>query len=321
MIGPMRILIAHAEPGAGLAWQRELARRLPDALLAQAAGTPDAAGRAAPDGWADYVVGWAPPLDLFGRQPGLRAIFSTGAGVDHLLRHPGLPASLPVHRLVDAGMGALMADYCLHALLDIAGRHDAYRHAQTRTSWAPLEPIPRAELPVGILGLGVLGTRVARGLVQAGFTVHGQARSPRAVDGVIVHAGAAGWPAFLAATRVLVLLAPLTPSTANLVGADALARLRPGAWLVNVARGGLVVDADLLAALDAGRLDGAVLDVFRDEPLPPSHPFWRHPKVRLTPHVSAPTQVGDSADQVAAGLRALARGEPAAGRVDRERGY
>jgi glyoxylate/hydroxypyruvate reductase A len=214
-----------------------------------------------------------------------------------------------------------MADYCLHALLDIAGRHDAYRHAQTRTSWAPLEPIPRAELPVGILGLGVLGTRVARGLVQAGFTVHGQARSPRAVDGVIVHAGAAGWPAFLAATRVLVLLAPLTPSTANLVGADALARLRPGAWLVNVARGGLVVDADLLAALDAGRLDGAVLDVFRDEPLPPSHPFWRHPKVRLTPHVSAPTQVGDSADQVAAGLRALARGEPAAGRVDRERGY
>jgi len=317
----MHVVIAHSDPGAGLAWQQALAARLPEAAFAQAAGTPDGAGAPAPDRWAQYAVAWNPPPDLFERQPGLHALFSTGAGVDHLLRHPGLPPGLPVFRLEDAGMAALMADYCLHTLLDIAGRHDHYRHQQSEGRWLEQAPLAREALPVGVLGMGVLGTHVARELARAGFPVRGFARTPHALDGIPVLHGPAGWHAFLAATRVLILLAPLTPATENLIDADALGRLMPEAWLINVARGALVVDADLLAALDGGRLAGATLDVFREEPLPPRHPFWRHPRIRITPHASAPTQVGRSAVQIAEGLRRLARGESPSGRVDRARGY
>jgi glyoxylate/hydroxypyruvate reductase A len=317
----MRILIAHSDDGAGLAWQRALAERLPAASIAQADGTPDAAGAPAPDRWADYAVGWNPPADLFERQPGLRAFFSSGAGVDHLLRHPGLPPTLPVFRLEDAGMAALMADYCLHELLHVAGRHHDYRRQQTQERWCERPTLRREDLPVGVVGMGVLGAHVARHLAGAGFPVQGFARGPKSVDAIPVLHGRDGWHRFLAATRVLILLAPHTPATADLIDADALSRLQPGAWLINVARGALVVDADLLAALDDGRLAGATLDVFRNEPLPAGHPFWRHPGIRVTPHVSAPTQIGMSAAQVAAGLLRLARGATPGGRVDRERGY
>jgi glyoxylate/hydroxypyruvate reductase A len=327
MIGAMRIVVAHSEPGAGLAWRRELAARLPDATVLVDPGTPDGrdgaeAARVAPRGFvADWGVGWGPPSDFFARQSALRGFFSSGAGVDHLLRHPGLPASLPVIRLEDAGMAELMADYCLHELLRIAGRFDTYAVQQSRASWIEHSPVPRTELPVGVLGVGVIGAHVARRLAGAGFPVRGYARGPRAVDGVEVLHGPEGWQPFLAATRVLILLAPRTPETEDLIDAHALSRLRPGGWLINIARGALVVDADLIAALDAGRLDGATLDVFREEPLPAAHPFWHHPRIRVTPHVSGPTQLAVSAAQVAAKLAALGRGEAVGGLVDRARGY
>jgi glyoxylate/hydroxypyruvate reductase A len=323
MIGGMRIVVSHSEPEAGRAWQRALAARLPHARVAIDPGTPDGTGAdAAPaDFDADWAVGWGPSADLFARHRRLRAFFSCGAGVDHLLRHPGLPATLALVRLEDAGMAEPMADYCLHELLRIAGRHDAYAAQQARGEWRERAALSRAELPVGVLGVGVLGAHVARHLARAGFTVRGFARTPRPIDGVEVMHGAARLDDFLAATRVLILLAPRTPDTEDLIDARALARLRPGGWLINVARGALVVDADLLAALDSGRLAGATLDVFREEPLPASHPFWHHPGIRVTPHVSAPTQIAVSAAQVAAKLAALDRGEAVGGIVDRARGY
>lgn len=323
MIGRMRLLVAHSEPGSGRAWRDALAARLPEAEIAIDRGTPDGSGPgAAPDGFAaDWAVGWNPPADFFARQPGLRAFFSSGAGVDFLLRHPGLPAALPVVRLEDAGMAELMADYCLHELLGIAGRFADYAAQQREARWVEHAPIPRAELPVGVFGVGVIGAQVARRLARAGFTVRGFARGPREVEGVEVLHGASRWRGFLESTRVLILLAPRTPETEDLIDARALALLRPGGWLINIARGALVVDADLVAALDSGRLAGATLDVFRQEPLPGAHPFWTHPRIRLTPHVSGPTQVADSAAQVAAKLVRLVRGEPVGGLVDRARGY
>jgi glyoxylate/hydroxypyruvate reductase len=320
---PVRLLVAHSEPGAGRAWRDALLARLPGAEVTIDPGTPDGAGPdGAPPGFvADWAVGWGPPADLFARQPTLRGFFSSGAGVDHLLRHPGLPATLPLIRLEDAGMGELMADYCLHELLRIAGRHDVYAAQQARAHWHEQVGFTRAELPVGVLGVGVLGAQVAQHLARAGFTVRGFARGPKLVDGVEVMHGASRWQEFLGATRVLILLAPRTAETEDLIDAAALARLRPGGWLINVARGALVVDADLVAALDAGTLAGATLDVFREEPLPASHPFWHHPRIRMTPHSSAPTQVAVSAAQVAAKLAAIARGEPVGGLVDRVRGY
>ena len=327
MIRAMRIVVAHSEPGAGLAWRRELAARLPGTTVLVDAGSPDGrdpahAAQVAPEGFvADWAVGWSPPADFFARHAALRGFFSAGAGVDGLLRHPGMPPALTVVRLEDAGMAGLMADYCLHELLRFAGRFDAYAAYQADARWVEHAPIPRAELPVGVLGVGVLGTHVARRLAAAGFTVRGYARGPRTIDGVQVLHGPDGWHAFLAATRVLILLAPRTPETEDLIDADALSRLQPDGWLVNIARGALVVDADLVAALDSGRLAGATLDVFREEPLPASHPFWQHPRIRVTPHVSGPTQVAVSAAQVAAKLAALARGEAVGGLVDRARGY
>ena len=327
MIGAMRIVVAHSSAGSGRAWRRELAARLPGAIVRIDPGTPDGRESDGSDATAaggfvaDWAVGWSPPADFFARQPALRGFFSSGAGVDHLLRHPGLPPGLPLIRLEDAGMAPLMADYCLHELLCLAGRFDAYAAQQREARWVDHDPVPREALPVGVLGVGVLGAHVARHLAAAGFPVRGFARGPRRVDGVEVLHGPRGWHAFLAATRVLILLAPHTAETEDLIDADALSRLRPGGWLINVARGALVVDADLVAALDAGTLDGATLDVFREEPLPAAHPFWHHPRIRVTPHVSAPTQVAVSAAQVAAKLEAIARGEAVGGRVDRARGY
>ncbi len=320
MIDAMHIVIAHCDAGAGVAWQSALARHLPQARITLDVGTPDGAG-SAPGAAADYAVGWKPPADFFERHGSLQAFFSCGAGVDHLLRHPGLPGTLPLYRLEDAGMGTLMADYCLHQLLRIAGRHDDYARQQVEGRWLELDPLAREDMPVGILGLGVLGEAVARRLADNGFIVRAHARSPRTLPGIEVSHGAATLNGFLAATRVLILLLPLTPETTDLIDAQALAALQPGAFLINIARGALVVDADLLAALDRGQLAGATLDVFRHEPLPATHPFWHHPRVRITPHVSGPTQVGASAEQVAGKLALLARSGTPSGLVHRDRGY
>jgi len=323
MIGPMNIVVSHCEAGSGLAWQRSLAQHLPQAQIGLDRGSPDGATSAEPRLTSDaaLAVVWKPPGDFFARHPDLRALFSCGAGVDHLLAHPGLPASLPIYRLEDAGMGAYMADYCLHALMRVLSREDAYAAQQVQQHWQEQHWLTRAELPVGIVGMGVLGVQVARALTAQGFTVRGFARTPRTVQGIEVMAGPADWPRFLAATRALILLAPHTRATENLIDAPALAALQPGAWLINVARGALVVDDALIAALDSGQLAGAMLDVFRQEPLPAGHPFWHHPRIRITPHISGPTQVAQSARQVADKMKLLAQGAVPSGRVNPDTGY
>jgi glyoxylate/hydroxypyruvate reductase A len=325
MVG-MLILVTHPDPAEALQWVCSLQAALPHARVLL-----DDASRTGPAPQADALscaVGWKPPADFFDRHPGLAAFFCAGAGVDHLLRHPGLPSKLPLVRLEDAGMGPLMADYCLRAALHIAGQGHRFAQQQTQAQWIQHAPLARESLPVGIVGLGVLGRQVAARLREAGFPVCGYVRSARpqaqtrhAADEIDVLQGEAGWEAFLRRSRILILLAPLTAETENLIDAQALSRLPPGGWLINVARGGLVVDADLILALEQGALEGAILDVFRQEPLPADHPFWHHPRITVTPHVSAPTQIECSTRQVAANIIRLARGEPLTGVVDRARGY
>lgn len=330
----MNIVVTHPDPQEALHWVQALQTLLPAAYVrldlesdredqaADHSRVPTAdRTHCASKAQVFCAAGWKPPADFFARYPGLTTFFCAGAGVDHLLQHPGLPPGLEVVRLEDAGMGPLMADYCEHALLHISGGFARYRQQQELARWQAHEPLPREALDVGIVGLGVLGLQVARRLQRAGFRVRGYTRTPRQIEDIEVLHGAQGWLRFLSQTRVLILLAPRTPETENLIDATALAALPQGAWLINVARGALVVDADLLASLDAGHLNGAILDVFREEPLPAHHAFWHHPRVLITPHVAAPTQVEISARQVAANIGRLIRGEALQGLVDRGRGY
>jgi glyoxylate/hydroxypyruvate reductase A len=269
---------------------------------------------------ADYAVVWAPPQQFLDEQPRLKGIFNIGAGVDALLQRR-LPPEALVVRLDDAGMSVQMAEFVCHALIRHFRELDAYEADVKQGKWSYRKPHARAGMPVGIMGLGVLGERVARAVAQFEFPVLGWSRSPRSIPGLRCFAGEAAFGEFLAGTRVLVCLLPLTAKTENIMNRETLSRLMPGGYVINVARGAHLVDEDLIALLDSGHLAGAALDVFRTEPLPTGHPFWRHPKITLTPHTSARTLRDESIAQIAGKILALARGEPIAGVVDVRRGY
>jgi len=272
------------------------------------------------DAPADYAVVWAPPQQFFDEQAQLKAVFNIGAGVDALLKLR-LPPQTRIVRLDDAGMSVQMAEYVCHAVIRHFREFDAYEADTRQGQWSFRKPRARSDFPVGIMGLGVLGARVARSLAQFEFPVNGWSRSPKAVDGVQCFSGADGFKDFLAASRVLVCLLPLTPDTRDIMDRDSLLRLQAGGYVINVARGAHLVEDDLLALLESGHLAGATLDVFRSEPLPSGHPFWIHPKITVTPHTSARTLRSESIAQIADKIAALQRGEPVAGVVEPVRGY
>ena len=272
---------------------------------------------------ADYAVVWAPPQQFIDEQAQLKGIFNIGAGVDALMTlrlRPGVP----VVRLNDAGMSVQMADYVCHAVIRHFREFDRYEADTAEGKWSYRKPRLRQDFPVGVMGLGVLGERVSRALTQFDFSVMGWSRSPKAITGVNCFSGKAGFNDFLAATRILVCLLPLTPDTDNIMRRDTLARLQPGGYVINVARGSHLVDEDLIALIDSGHLAGATLDVFRTEPLPAAHPFWNHPKITVTPHTSARTLREESIAQIAGKIRALESGAllaSLAGVVDPNKGY
>jgi glyoxylate/hydroxypyruvate reductase A len=306
----MRVIYCSADRD-GSAWVPGLQAALPQAEVSLwDSGAPK----------ADYAVVWKPPQQLLDEQTQLKALFNTGAGVDALVKLR-LPEGLPIIRLDDAGMSVQMAEYVCHAVIRHFREFDGYEADMGAGKWSFRKPRSRADFPVGILGLGVLGTRVARSVAQFDFPVNGWSRSPKALDGVQCFSGDAGLEAFLQATRIVVCLLPLTPDTEDLLNARRLSQLMPGGYVINVARGAHIVDVDLLALLDSGHLAGATLDVFRTEPLPPEHPFWEHPNITLTPHTSARTLRSESIAQIAGKIAALERGDPVAGRVDAVRGY
>ncbi len=269
---------------------------------------------------ADHAVVWAPPQQFLDEQPQLKAIFNIGAGVDALMKLR-LPREALVVRLDDAGMSVQMAEYVCHAVIRHFREFDGYEADVKSGKWSYRKPRSRADFPVGIMGLGVLGERVARALQAFEFPVIGWSRSPKALPGVQCFAGEQQFNEFLAATRILVCLLPLTSGTRDIMNRDSLSRLQPGGYVINVARGAHLVDEDLIALLDSGQLAGATLDVFRTEPLPAGHPFWTHPKITVTPHTSARTLRDESIAQIAGKIAALQRGEPIAGVVDPRRGY
>ena len=269
---------------------------------------------------ADHAVVWAPPQQFFDEQSQLKGVFNIGAGVDALLKLR-LPPQAIVVRLDDAGMSVQMAEYVCHAVIRHFREFDGYESDVKAGLWSFRKPRVRADFSVGVMGLGVLGERVAKALQVFEFPVNGWSRSVKSVAGVRCFAGAAQFDDFLAASKVLVNLLPLTPETRDIMRLDTLSKLQSGGYVINVARGAHLVEQDLIQLIDSGHLAGATLDVFRTEPLPPEHPFWQHPKITVTPHTSARTLRDESIAQIAGKIMAFERGEPIAGIVDPVRGY
>jgi glyoxylate/hydroxypyruvate reductase len=235
----------------------------------------------------DYALVWRPEPGLLASLPNLKLILSLGAGVDHILCDPHLPRGVPLVRLVDPYMTDAMSEYVVLQVLRLHRQDLEYRAQQGRGVWRELDQKNAVERAVGILGFGELGQDAARKLKALGFDVALWGRRQRTVEGLRGHAGSAGLPALLGRSEILVCLLPLTPETEGILNARTLAMLPRGAALINAARGGHLVEEDLLSALASGRLSAAVLDVFRDEPLPAGHPFWHLPPPRSSSTTSA----------------------------------
>lgn len=310
----MSVLVFHSEIDAPEPWRQVLARARPELDFRI---WPDVGAREN----VRYALVWKPPHGMLASFPNLKAVLSLGAGVDALFLDPTLPRHVPILRLVDAGLRGQMTEYGLYAVLHFHRDMPHYLEAQRAGRWAPLAAVPTACRTVGVLGLGVLGADLARALVALGFQVLGWNRGGAPLEGVRVHQGEAGLQELLSRSEILVNLLPLAPATQGILNARTFAQLPRGAAVINLARGGHLVEADLLAALDSAHLRGAMLDVFEREPLPAGHPFWRHPKVFFTPHISAQAVTELAEGQIVENLRRLEAGEEPIGRVDPERGY
>jgi glyoxylate/hydroxypyruvate reductase A len=306
----MKISLCYSEPDRDQ-WMRDLSKALPDALISLwEPGAPE----------VDYAIVRAPNELFFLEQPHLKAIFNIGAGVDSVLKLD-LPPKIPLIRLNDAGMAVQMVDYVCHSVLRHFREFDNYDEKSEQKVWAPRPTRDRAEFPVGVMGLGALGERVARALTFFDFPVFGWSRTKKSVLGVDCFSGHQQLSKFLKETRILVCLLPLTPRTEGIINSDNLMKLKAQGYVINVARGAHLVEEDLLKNIDSGHIAGATLDVFRQEPLPPEHPFWTHPKINVTPHVSAHIDRASSVFQIVAKIKAFERGHSVQGLVHSNRGY
>jgi glyoxylate/hydroxypyruvate reductase len=316
----MNILLSGEFEAAELhAWQQSLR-----AVLPQAHWLDRAQALTVADSVQVAVVANPPPGSLLGL-PKLRLIQSLWAGVDRLLLDPTLPAGVQIARMVDPAMNAAMAETALWATLALHRGFFGNARDQRAGLWRQQPQKPAAALQVLVLGLGQMGLAAATRIARQGYRVHGWSLRPREAsarpDGIVCHNGAHALATLLPASDIVINLLPLTEATAGLLDAGFFAALPRGAGIVNLARGAHVVDADLLAALDGGVLQHAVLDVFHTEPLPPGHAFWSHPQVTVLPHVAAQTDPRSAAKVVAANVQALAEGRPLAHLVQIERGY
>ncbi|GEN27369.1 glyoxylate/hydroxypyruvate reductase A [Halovibrio variabilis] len=288
-------------------WQQALSEALPQAKVVTSEAPADERQG------ADYLAIWKAPAHLLQEQTQLKGIINLGAGVDYLLKTPGLPSNVPIVKLRDAGMGELMADYALYGVLHFYRSMDRYLAQQPSATWQPQEVVEKSQWPVGVLGLGAIGSFVASTLQQAGFPVLGWSRSPKQISGVHCLHGDDGLPELLGQVQCLITLLPDTAATQHILNAERLAQLPQGASVINPGRGSLVDEQALLDALGSteqpGHLRGALLDVFHEEPLPADNPLWQHPKVIVTPHMAAPTPLNDAIDQVIAYLHAFEAGE------------
>ena len=307
-------IIFHSAGANPELWQNALLQAMPDAKLRIWQEGDTAA--------ADYALVWKPPAAMLRDRSDLKAIFNLGAGVDAILQlGDALPAGVPVIRLDDAGMGIQMAEFVAHAVLRYFRRFDEYAMQNSVHAWHFLKPFDKQDFSIGVLGLGVLGNRIIDALRSFDFPINGWSRTQKNLAGVHCYAGRDQLDQFLQASKVLVVILPLTIETENLLDHAKLSQMPRGSYVINVARGAHLIETDLLALIQEGHISGATLDVFREEPLPLAHPFWSEPRISITPHISALTMRDESARQIAMKIQAMQHGQPVIGVVDPQRGY
>lgn len=306
-------LLYTAEPERGAEWRALFAELAPDVPLHvwPDVGDPQA---------VRYLAAWTFSPELIRSLPNLQVIFSVGAGVDQFDLSQ-TPPGLQLVRMVEPGITDGMVEYVTFAVLGLHRHMLDYREAQREGRWAQLRLVPAAERRVGVMGLGHLGLAALERLKAFGFPLHGWSRSEHAVEGVTCFAGEAGLAPFLARCDILVCLLPLTPQTRGILGHELFDALPMGAGLVNAGRGGHLREADLVAALDSGRISGAVLDVMESEPPAADHPFWSHPRILITPHIASMTHPQSAGRALLDNIRRHQAGLPMQGLVARDRGY
>lgn len=309
----MTFVYKSSDLARGAVWARHFAEQVPDLPFRI---WPDVGDRAQ----VRYLAAWQLPADLASEFPNLEVLFCVGAGIDQL-DLAQVPEAVPVVRMIEPGLTDGMVEFATLSVLAIHRDWPAYAEQQRERRWHALPVRTAATRRVGVMGTGVLGSAVIEKLRGFGFPCAAWNRTRRDIAGVECFAGRESLPAFLARTDILICLLPLTDETRGILDRRVFEAMPPGSALVSLGRGGHLVQADLLRALEAGRLSAAVVDVTDPEPLPADDPLWTHPRVIVTPHIASETQPETSARVLLDNIARHRRGEPLVGLVDRGRGY
>jgi glyoxylate/hydroxypyruvate reductase len=269
----------------------------------------------------EFVLAWNYPHGLLNKYPRLKTVSSMGAGVDHIVADPTLPEGINIVRIIDQRMSDDMYEFTLAAIMNRLRMLTHYREKQMEGIWKKKRYLRISEVRVGVMGAGKIGNHIAEKLDSAGFRVSGWKKSPASSTRYKIYHGDGQLTNFLAGSDILICLLPLTPETEGILNRENLQLLPQNAWIINIGRGGHVVDKDLVSLLDSGHLAGANLDVFRDEPLPSGHPFWNHNKIYLTPHIASLPLPESVAPQIVENYLNTINGRPLVNKIDRENGY
>ena len=269
----------------------------------------------------EYALVWNHPKGVFKNYPNLKVVASMGAGVDHILCDPELPAQVGITRIIDTQLASDMAEFVLASIMNHLRNLSFHKDQEKEKLWKPRSYSRISEVKVGIMGMGHLGNTVAKNLVSLGFNVNAWAKTKKYRQDLFTFTGKEELNSFLALTNILVCLLPLTPETENILNAQLFSSLPKNAFVINVARGRHLVEEDLIEYINNGHLSGAALDVFRKEPLPEEHPFWEHPKIHITPHIASVTKPNAVVDQVLDNYRRMKNNEPLKNQVEASKGY
>lgn len=269
----------------------------------------------------EMALVWKHPKGSLSKYPNLQYIASSGAGVDFVFEDESVPKNLPITRVVDTMLASDMSEYVIGVIFSYLKRFYEYKINQGKSLWKPKQYHRIADFTIGILGLGALGAVLAKDLVRFGFKTQGWSNSKKEIPQVKAFAGQGELTQFLASSEILVCLLPLTKETSGILNKKLFGQLPKGAFVINAARGGHLVDADLIEMLDNEHLSGATLDVFHQEPLLTEHPFWQHEKVHITPHYASVSDTASVVPQIIENYRRMKQGQPLLNLVSTEKGY